>query len=129
VTPDPRPLSAEKDLLARLAVFGRLLEAEWYNGNVDEGAYLRLNADLTGLVAVYVRPTLDAALAATPAPAPDEGPAMQRLRKRSLHATPAPALDVEALYRALLAVENHGAPIVPTDYLAIAAAYTEEARK
>jgi hypothetical protein len=60
MTPDPRPLSAEEDLLARLAVFGRLLEAEWYNGNVDEGAYLRLNADLTGLVAVYVRPTLDA---------------------------------------------------------------------
>lgn len=60
MTPDPRPLSAENDLLARLAVFGRLLEAEWYNGNVDEGAYLRLNADLTGLVAVYVRPTIDA---------------------------------------------------------------------
>jgi hypothetical protein len=36
-------------------------------------------------------------------------------------------LDTDALYRALLAVENHGAPIVSTDYLAIAAAYAEEA--
>jgi len=42
-------------------------------------------------------------------------------------ATPAP-LDVDALYRALLAVENHGAPIVATDYLAIAAAYTAEVK-
>jgi hypothetical protein len=56
-TDDTRP---PDDLAARLAVFARLLEAEWYNGNVDEGAYLRLNADLTGLVSVYIRPTLDA---------------------------------------------------------------------
>ena len=58
--------------------------------------------------------------------------AMVALRAVLLAATPAPALDVEALYRALLAVENHGAPVVPTDYLAIAAEYArivnEEAR-
>ena len=54
------------------------------------------------------------------------------LRRTLLAATPAPALDVEALYRARLAVENHGAPVVPTDDPAIAAEYArivnEEAR-
>jgi hypothetical protein len=40
-----------------------------------------------------------------------------------------PTLDTDALYRALLAVENHGAPIVATDYLAIAAAYAEEVER
>lgn len=36
--------------------FGRLLEAEWYNGNVDEPAYNRLNADLTGILAKHRHP-------------------------------------------------------------------------
>jgi hypothetical protein len=36
-----------------LAAFAELLEAEWYNGNIGEDPYLRLNADLTGIAAKY----------------------------------------------------------------------------
>jgi hypothetical protein len=56
--PDPRAAALADDLLARLSVFARLVESEWYNGNVSSSAYERLNADLTGLVAVYIRPTI-----------------------------------------------------------------------
>ena len=48
----------EQTLLERLASFAELLEAEWYNGNFDEKAFERLNADLTGIVAEYRQLTL-----------------------------------------------------------------------
>ena len=35
--------------VGRLGAFAKLLEAEWYNGNMTEAAYDRLNADLTGI--------------------------------------------------------------------------------
>lgn len=42
------------DLDRTLGSFAGLLEAEWYNGNLDESAYERLNADLTGIRAKYI---------------------------------------------------------------------------
>ena len=39
------------DLFTDLETFGRLLEAEWYNGNLSESSYLRLNRDLGGVIA------------------------------------------------------------------------------
>ena len=64
--------SPETTPLSDLAAFASLLEAEWYNGNLDEKAYLRLNADLTGIVAKH-RATLDAARATVPAGTCDWG--------------------------------------------------------
>jgi hypothetical protein len=40
-------------LLADLEAFAGLLEAEWYNGNLDEPAYLRLNRDLGGVISKH----------------------------------------------------------------------------
>ena len=50
-----------------LAAFASLLEAEWYNGNLDERAYERLNGDLAGITAKH-----RAALRDT-GPRPDSG--------------------------------------------------------
>lgn len=54
-----------EELRADLAAFAGLLEAEWYNGNLDAKAWERLNADLTGVIAKH-----EAALAAPSTPEP-----------------------------------------------------------
>ena len=77
-----------------------------------------------GYDAGYREAQQDIALAAASAPSPD-APGLREVMVDALDVR-LPYLDTDALYRALLAVENHGAPIVPTDYLAIAAAYTAE---
>jgi hypothetical protein len=44
------------DIEAALTAFAGLLEAEWYNGNLNSSAYERLNTDLGGIIEKYVRP-------------------------------------------------------------------------
>lgn len=39
----------EHRTLELLAAFAGLLQAEWHNGNMPEGTYERLNADLQGV--------------------------------------------------------------------------------
>lgn len=54
--------SADRDSLRRaLKAFAGLLEAEWYNGNLDEHAYERLNMDLGGIVSKYLPLAAEAA--------------------------------------------------------------------